>query len=230
MRPTPEEIAAFADGEALGARAVAIAAAIASDPALTAQVEAHRALKAQLAAHFAPILDERVPARLSEPLAPAGEVIDFAAAKQLQVQRRTLPRWTWLAAPALAASLVLALVIPRGDKASSDYAPAQLAAALDNQLVATQTADAHTRVLLSFRDDAGAYCRAFANSAQSGIACRDGKGWRLRSLGVGATADAGEFRQAGSDGAAVLAAAQEMASGPALDAAEEAAAKRIGWR
>ena len=38
-----------------------------------------------------------------------------------------------------------------------------------------------------------------------------------------------EFRQAGSEGD-LLAAAQDMAAGGALDAAEEAAARDSGWR
>ena len=86
------------------------------------------------------------------------------------------------------------------------------------------------RVLLSFRDDAGAYCRAFSGDEQSGIACRDAEGWRLRAAGEGAAAQQGDYRMAGGDAAGILAQAQDMAAGPALTAEEEGAAREQGWR
>jgi AraC-like DNA-binding protein len=49
MTISREELAAFADGELDTGREAEIAAAVAADPALAAQVEAHRALKARLA-------------------------------------------------------------------------------------------------------------------------------------------------------------------------------------
>lgn len=228
MTPTREELAAFADGELGPVRGAVIESALAADPALGAEVEAHRELKARLSAHFAPILEEPLPDRLTASLAPAGEVVDFAAARSRLALRRTLPRWTWIAGPALAASLLLALLLPRSGS-NGDYASPQLAAALDNQLVATQPAEASTRILLSFRDKDGAYCRAFAGAGRSGIGCRDAQGWRLRALDRGSVPKSSEFRQAGSDASAVLAAAQEMAAGPALDAVEEERAMQSGW-
>jgi anti-sigma factor RsiW len=48
MTISREELAAFADGELGAARAAEVAAAVAADGALQAQVEAHRALRAQL--------------------------------------------------------------------------------------------------------------------------------------------------------------------------------------
>jgi hypothetical protein len=229
MRISPEELAAFADGELDAARRNQVAALVAADPTLAAQVEAHRKLRAQLSAHFAPVLDEPLPQRLTDQLAPEVEVIDFAAARALRDSRRRLPRWRWIAAPALAASLALALFAPRGGD-DNGYVSEQLASALDNQLVATQPRGAPTRILLSFRDDAGVYCRAFSAPRQSGIACRDSQGWRLRELGAGETERPGEYRQAGSSSAAVMEAAQTMAAGPALDAAEEENAKAQRWR
>ena len=105
-----------------------------------------------------------------------------------------------------------------------------MAEALDGQLVAAQSADAPTRVLLSFRDEGGAYCRAFAGEEQSGIACRDAEGWRLIMEGEGAPAQGGDYRMAGNSAAQVLERAQAMAAGPALDAGQERAARARGWR
>lgn len=228
MNVTREELAAYADGELDAARAAKLEAALAAEPELAAQVEAHRALKAGLAAHFASVLDEPLPDRLTARLAPKGDIVDLSAARARREERRMLPRWTWIAGPALAASLMLALFSPRGG-VPAGYASNELAIALDSQLVASQPADAPTRILLTFRDEAGEFCRAFAGSDRSGIACRDSTGWRLLELGAGRPTGASEFRQAGSD-AAVLSSAQDMAAGSALDAQEEAAARERGWR
>jgi hypothetical protein len=226
---TPEELVAFADGELDPTRAAEVAAAVAADPALEAQVQAHRALKEQLGAHFAPFATEPVPERLRSLLEPKpAEVVDFAQARERRERSRTVPRWTWFAAPALAASLALAVFLPRGG--NGEYAQGDLARALDGQLVAQQDPAAATRILLSFRDASGDYCRAFAGEAQSGIACRDDTGWRLQFEGEGSAAQGTDYRMAGAGAAEVLEQAQAMAAGPALDAEQEAAARAKGWR
>jgi hypothetical protein len=225
MSVTPEELAAFADGELDEPRRSEVAAAVEGDPALAAQVERHRALKDRLAAHFAPILEQPLPERLAEPLA-AGEpkVIDFTTAKQRRAARG-IPRWSWVVGPALAASLALAVFLPRG----TDYASPQLAAVLDRQLVATQPSDAPTRILLSFQNNDDQFCRAFAGSEQSGIACKDATGWRLRATAAGTAAPQGDYRMAGSTAAELMAKVQAMAVGPALTADEEQAAQAQSW-
>ena len=138
-------------------------------------------------------------------------------------------RWIRIAGPALAASLVLALVGMSLSR-SGDYARGDLAEALESQLVATQAADSPVRVLLSFRDHGGEYCRGFTGKARSGIACRDHRGWRLRKLLGPSRVGSNEYQQAGSVEMTLMAPAQEMAAGPALDAAEEALAASGGWR
>lgn len=225
MTPTPEQLAAFADDELTGAEHAAVAEAIAADPGLGRQVAAHRALKARLAGHFAPIVQEPVPDHLAALLKPRDTVIDFAAAR---AKRKGPGRWIWLAAPALAASLVLALTLKPAYR--TGYAKGELAAALDSQLVGRQGPDARVRVLLSFREAGGGYCRAFESGSEAAIACRDAQGWKLRANGAADEkgGSGNDFRQAASAGE-VLATAQSMASGPALDAQAEIAARRNGW-
>lgn len=229
--PTPEELAAFADGELSAEREAAIAQMIAADAQLAQQVERHRALRQTLSAHFAPILDQPVPDRLNDAVRP--RVVDFAEAqarrKARDAEGKSLPRWMKVAAPALAACLVLAVFVSGGEDAPDGYAGPQLASALDTQLSGSQ-GDRETRILLSFRDKSGEFCRVFAGGKQSGIACRDDAGWKLREVGAGADAQQTEYRQAGSDEGALLAAAQEMADGGALDAASEEAARTAGWQ
>lgn len=236
MSISPEELAAFADGQLRGEAKARVAAAVAADPELARKLEAHRALAARLSAHYAPVLDRPVPDRLSSLLADtdqaeeeaAGEVIDLSAARERRETRRRLPGWGW-AGGAIAAALVAALVFNTGDDANrSMHADARLASALDTQLVSDQAPDADTRILLSFRNPAGEFCRAYAQADASGIACKDGDGWRQQLIVPGASNSPGEFRMAASE-AEIMTAAQELAAGPALSAEEEAAARAAGW-
>jgi len=247
MTITPEQLAAFADGELPEAEAQTIAQIVEQDADLARKVAQHRALREQLAAHFAPIMDAPIPERLTAALtAPQGQVIDLAIARKERASRvsvdavdqrqGTWRRWAWIAAPALAASLVLAVVLPKLDNQESPsangpgYASGQLAEALANQLSADTSGTAPTRILLSFRDSTGTYCRAFASKAQSGIACRDDRGWQLRKVLGAAAIKSSDYRQAGSADAALMTMAQEMAPDGAFDAAQEQDAKAHGWR
>lgn len=230
MKPSREELAAFADGELDDARCAAVAAAVEADPELAAQVSTHRALRRQLSSHFAPIVEAPLPERLVRPLKQGDAVVELADARRKREARSSgsLARWGWLAGPALAASLALALFMPGRD--GGGQVEGQLAVALDQQLVAGQAPDAPQRILLSFRNQAGEYCRAFTAQDQGGIACREADGWRMEQAGDGAKQDRSEYRMAGSSSAKILEWAQAMAAGPALDAAEERQARESGWR
>jgi hypothetical protein len=229
MTLTPERLAAYADGELEAAEARDVELELARSPELQAQLDTHRALKAALAAHYAPIAEQPVPQRLVDAVRAHGDtsaVVDLAQARSARQQRAALPRWTWLAAPALAASLAWLVVgpVPR----PSGYAGTQLAAALDRQLVATQPAAAPVQVLLSFRNATGNYCRGYTQATGGGIACRDSTGWRIEKQLAPSRRGASEYRQAGSS-QALMEAVQEMAVGPALDAPGEEAARARRW-
>lgn len=236
MSISEEQLAAFADGELEGAEHDAVAAAVAADPALAQKVAAHRRLRDTLGAHFAPILDQPVPERLRAAVTGQDdhEVVDILAARrernavQASGKGRKGLRWQWVAGPALAASLLVALFLPRGGGAT--YASGPLAQALNSQLVATQPADARTRILLSFREKGGDYCRVFSSAAKSGIACHTRRGWKLVRTMAGGEASGTQYRQAGSPDAKLLAEAQKMASGPALDGSAELQARKDGWQ
>ncbi|MFO6447921.1 zf-HC2 domain-containing protein [Erythrobacter sp. NE805] len=232
MSVSEERLAAYADGELEGAERAEVEAAIAADPALAARLAAHRALKARLAAHYAPLAEEAVPDRLAAllavpPAAPA-EVVSLAAARQKRGLAPAVRRWAPIAGPALAASLILALWQPWQAGVPEGYARGELAAALDTQLAGDQPSGAPTRILLSFARTEGDLCRAYRSGAEGGIACRDAAGWKIERRFALDGAPAGQFRQAGSE-ADLMAAAQDMAAGGALDAEGEAAARKRGW-
>jgi hypothetical protein len=241
MTIDPERLAAYADGQLPPDEAARVAAAIAADPALSRQVAAHRALRATLSAHFAPILDESVPPRLAAMLEASradeaegdDNVIDFGA--MLAARARPAPR-RWMMGGAIAASLALGLVlgtqVPRGglmrESGGHLVAEGALDRALTGQLAGESGGD--TRILLSFRDARGGYCRGFETGGTAGIACRADGHWAIvRSQSGGASEPAGDFRQAGSQAAQIMAAAQDMATGPALDPEAERTARDAGW-
>ena len=239
MNVTEEQIAAFADGELSGDERARVEAAIAADPVLADKVEMHRRLRNTLGVHFAPVLDQKVPDRLTailkpsreaEPSEGSAEVVSFAAERQKRGLAPMVRRWAPIAGPALAASLVLAIIQPwNTGSVPAGYADGTLAAALDDQLVATQVASADTRILVSFENEGGELCRAYRSGDTGGIACRDATGWDIQSEFALDGEQVTEFRQSGSE-ADVMAAAQAMAAGDALDSDAEAAAGANGWR
>lgn len=236
MTVSPEELAAFADGQLEPARAAEVAAAVEADPALARKVEAHRALKGLLTAHYDPIAAEPAPDRFAAMLGgartdeqAAAEVVDLAAARAARTSRR-IPRWGWVVGPALAASLALLLINTPTPGTGGNYADAQLAAALDTRLTADPARPGQPKVLLSFARKDGQLCRTYAAPAGSGIACRDSAGWRIERKGPGIDPAASDYRQAGSPLEDLMAAAQDMASEGALDPQQEAAARQRGWR
>lgn len=235
MTIAPEVLAAFADGELTGTEAAHIAAAVAADPALLAQVSAHRALKVRLAKHFAPIIDEQLPSRLKPPEPTArAEVIDFSAALSARRQANTagassLPDrrgfgWPWLGA--MAAALVLAVIV--GGWPSEGGLTRQQIAALQTQS-SGPVSDNGVGILLSFVDNQRRMCRAYSQGADTGIACYDDSGWRRVWSGEQSPTKGGEMRQAGSDNVILFQTAQEMME-VSLDADQERAAIARGWR
>ena len=237
MTISPELLAAFADGELDAETSRSVEAELAGSPELQADLAAHYALRARLLAHFAPIAEQPVPDRLRDAVvgvrnAPTIDptVIDFASEARKR-RRAVLPaRWGRIVGPALAASLVLALIGYGLLPSDNTYAQGELAETLDGQLIATQKANAPIRVLLSFQDGQGQYCRGFTSKARSGLACHDDRGWRvLKTFGATGSGST-EYRQAGSPDMAVMAAIQNLAAGAALDAAGEEQAARQRWR
>jgi len=231
MTYSDDTLMAYADGELEPAERAAIEQAMRTDPAIAATVERHRALRADVAAAFAGILDEPVPARLQPP-APA-PVVSLAEARE---KRR---RWSWPEWGALAATLVVGVLagrmIPGGGgpaiagNGNQVVAQGELAAALDRQVGGK--AEGAVKVGVSFAARDGAYCRGFVMGAAAGLACREGGQWKIPVLAEAEKEAAGGYRQAGSAlPPAVLDAIDARIADKPLDAAGEEAARARGWR
>lgn len=220
---TDDELAmAYADGELDAISARRFEKRMAEAPELASAVAAHRALRERLRGSFAPVAEAPLPNRLTALL----------GSNVVEMRPRARSGSFWRAAMALAACLVAVVTIglfrqsaPTGG--SPQMASAPLARSLDTQLAGGQGA---TRVLVSFRDRQGSYCRVFQAPEMSGIACREQQGWALRQTSAHAPGGTGEYRQAGSADADLFAAAQGMMAGDPLDPAAERAAQARGWR
>jgi hypothetical protein len=233
MTYSDDTLMAYADGELDPAERTAIEQAMRTDPAIAAAVDRHRALRADVAAAFAGILDEPVPARLQPP-APA-PVHSLDAAREKRAERR---RWSWPEWGALAATLVVGVLagkmVPGGGPAIAGngnqvVARGDLASALDRQVGGK--GDGTVKVGVSFAARDGAYCRGFVMGTSAGLACREGNQWRIPVLAEGEREAAGGYRQAGSAlPPAVLDAIDARIADKPLDAAGEEAARSRGWQ
>lgn len=105
----------------------------------------------------------------------------------------------------------------------------KLDAALSSQLGGAGQPRGSLRIGVSFVSRDGQYCRAFELGGAAGLACRAGAGWNIPVL-VEGEGGAGAYRPIGTPlPAAVLAAIDARAVGPALDGAAEQAAAARGW-
>ncbi len=233
-----ELLAAYIDGELDAVTAARITRDLTALPELAAEVAAQLRLRERLVAHYAPVLDEPIPASLTDVIEQSRKVVDLSEVRAGNAERRwiSLPSRRYIG-PALAACLVLFLVIPRGGSGDlvrtldgQQYAAGALDAALTGQLAANQDLKADPRILLSFPAQDGALCRGFSGAKLAGIACREPRGWRLRMERPGNPAASADYRQAGTAEADILAAAQEMATDSPLDAEAERKAMARGWR
>jgi hypothetical protein len=230
MTYSDDTLMAYADGELDPAERAAIEQAMRTDPAIAAAVARHRALRADVAAAFAGILDEPVPARLP----PPAPIISLDAARE---KRR---RWSWPEWGALAATLVVGVLagkmIPGGGGApaiigngNQVVAQGELASALDRQVGGKGNGAVKVGVSFAARD--GAYCRGFVMGASAGLACRAGGQWRIPVLAEAQQEAAGGYRQAGSAlPPAVLDAIDARIADKPLDAAGEEAARARNWQ
>jgi len=225
-----EEFFAWLDGEVDAATAVRIEAEVSADPVLTAKASAHRALKHRLRNSFDSLMTAPVPGRIAAP------PIDFTAARARQAARPVSRARQWAAlAATLAVGIVTATFITTGLSApgargnGSFMVSAGLAHSLDTQL-ASAPVDGDIRIGLTFRERGGALCRSFERRADSGLACRADDAWIVRNVFPHRREGGGDYRMAAGSDPRLAKLIDETRVGEPLDAEEERAAQRRGWR
>jgi hypothetical protein len=242
---TEEDLMAWVDGELPPAEADRVAAAVAADARLAARAARLRSLNDQLRQAFSAELAEPVPDALAavargEHLAAP---VHGATLHPLASRRRRLG---WAAWGGIAASVVLAItvglrLVPGSDRTADSLqagadghlvARGALAAALEHGLASDSRPDG-TRLLVSFRDRNGQFCRSFAAPVGRGLACRQGGQWQVVVLTAPAakpaTSDEPLRLASGELPTAVLDAVEQRIAGLALDAAQERSARDAGW-
>ncbi|MGB5483042.1 anti-sigma factor family protein, partial [Parasphingorhabdus sp.] len=188
-----------------------------------------------------PVAEEALPDRLTAMLtASAASNVDssFTARKAEKglgkQQRRNMGVAQW---GAMAATLALGVVVGQYGLGSGSDAPfaqdggalvasGPLEEALETQLASVQADDSEFRIGLTFRAKTGTICRSFTGEAVSGIGCRDGQQWKMRSTLPGGNES--DYRQASSSTVNAIA-AEMMADAPA-DAETERKLLESGWK
>ena len=233
---TDETFFAWLDGELDPQEADRVAAEVAADDKLAERAKQHRAMQSRLKGPFDRLLDAEVP----EPLLavahkPEPEIIDFAAAQRSRRPRRwaPLPQWAAIAAT-LAVGIFVGTMVPRGTSAPVEvqggrvYAAAALNHALDAQLASAPNGD--VRIGLTFRDQSGAICRSFTQTAASGLACRDNGRWQVRGLFAAPEGQGGSYRMAAGMDPNLAALVDSTMAGEPFSADQEKTASARGWR
>ncbi len=228
-----EKFFAWLDGELAGAEAAEIEARVAADPELAALAEQHRAMQARLASAFDTVTATPVPERLRTVASlPESNVVDLSERRPRRLP--ALPQWA-----AIAATLVLGIFVgtlmPRDSNAPVEvrkgtmYAGRDLDRALDTEL-ASAPSDGPVRIGLTFRDRAGDICRSFTSSDATGLACRDDGRWQVRGLFPVGEGQSGDYRMAAGMNPGLASLLDSTMADEPMDGAQEAEAKKSGWR
>lgn len=259
MIPTDSILIAYVDGGLDGAARAEVELVMQADPAVAARVQQFMAARRQGAyasmpeAPRPPRLRDasRESPEPARPIPPRPKIVHLDSARL--ARRQPLPaaanaavaagrpspsQWAALAAT-LFVGIASGILAVTGYHSETQFAAVngngllrahgKLDAALSDQLGGSGQPRGSLRIGVSFVSRDGQYCRAFELGAASGLACRAGAGWNIPVLVEGEGA-AGGYRQVGSPlPAAVLAAIDARAVGPALDGKAEKAAAARGW-
>jgi len=235
---------AWLDGELPPDEAARVEAEVAASPELMRRADEHRALAGRLHGAFGAVAGQPAPDRLHRLIAAdrGGKVVNLAEARAELEARRGPPLWTQMAA--LAATLAVGVftgnLLTGGVFGGGSSSPIQAesgrlvaSADLENALyarLASAPEQDGPRIGLTFRDKAGAICRTFEAQAASGLACREGGDWRIRSVFQGPEGQVSDYRMAAGADPQLMEAVEAAIDGEPFDAAQERQAAERGWR
>jgi hypothetical protein len=233
-----EKFFAWLDGELPADEAARVETEVAADSRLSMRAEEHRKMTAALRGAFSEVEAQPPPERLAGVLSQEREkVVDLVEVRERLSYRKPLSLWVQMGA--LAATLAIGIVTgnlliggvssPIGAEGGRLVASAELEEALYARL-ASMPADAGPRIGLTFRDKSGTICRTFEEKATSGLACREGGDWRIRSLYQSPIGQTSDYRMASGQDLQLMEAVEASIDGEPFDAEQERAAKEEGWR
>jgi ElaB/YqjD/DUF883 family membrane-anchored ribosome-binding protein len=237
MRFSDETLIAFADGALDEPTRRAVERAMRNDPALAAKVKQHMAMRDEVFRAFARTLHETPPPRLHT-VSTSAKVVQLDSMRLAKREIAEMPErsWSWrewgavgaaTAVGVLAGVLVLASVQDEVQLATTVGENGMLTArgkldiALSRHFANAPRGAAGIKIGVSFVARDGQYCRTFGIGSAAGLACRSSDAWKIPVLAEGGGP--------GALPAAVMAAVDARALGPALDAKGELAAVQRGW-
>jgi hypothetical protein len=236
MTLSKEILMQFVDGELAPQEASRIEAEIAGDAQARAFVETQTALRREFQAAFSPVMEGRIPDRLTAAI--ANTPVSWRWRMAQGFSRRNVWLWTGLpAAGALALGLVIGIAVnpsnvgPIATQNGTLVAQGVLADALNTRL-ASDTPQANApHIGISFRAKDGRACRTFETNGVAGIACRGETKWNVATLTAAPSEASGTYHMAGSSMPdAIRAAAANMIDGAPFDAEAERQARDSGWK
>lgn len=232
-----EKFFAWLDGELSSDEAARVEAEVSADPELSNLAAEHRAMAVGLRSAFGTVEAQPIPAGLGRLLDPEDKIVSLAEVRNAREARRVQP--LWVQAAALAATLALGVFVGSqlGGGQGSPIRPQDgrlVAAASLNQALSTKLASAPAnsgpRIGLTYRDTSGAICRTFEDESASGLACREGGDWRIRSVFQRPEGQSADYRMASGGDPQLMEAVDASIAGEPFDAAQEKAAMEKGWR
>ncbi len=231
-----ETFFAWLDGELPPEEAARVEVAVGADPELLKQAAEYRAMAAGLRGAFDSIAEQPIPERLKRRLNNDDTLVSLADARVKRATRSAQPMW--VQAAALAATLAIGIFTgaqfangpssPIQSQAGRLVASADLDQALSKRL-ASAPADSGPRIGLTYRDQSGAICRTFEGQSASGLACREGSDWRIRSVFQSPEGQSADYRMASGGDPQLMEAVDASIAGEPFDAAQEKAAMERGW-
>jgi hypothetical protein len=247
MAISDETLIAYLDNELAAEERARVEAALAGDSSLRTRLREQEAVLDALHAAFGPVVNEPLPARLTQtamtaPVSWRWRLHERLSHISLGAQARGERSFARLAMAAtlLFAGVAIGLLVaggpvgPNGDTATFAMAQGPLAHALEHQLAANAPAQG-PRVGVSFSTKAGQLCRTFdlgaAQANKAGLACRGDSGWRLETLVAAEPRKASSYETVASAmPSAVSDAVKDLIAGEPLDAEGERKARARGWR
>lgn len=236
-----EKFFAWLDGELPPEEAARVEAEVSADPRMSRLADEHRAMAVGLRNAFADIEAQPVPRRLEHVVDRDDKIASLAEARAVRAARK--PPSIWVQMGALAATLAVGVFAGnmmtgmsiRGSSSPIESEAGRLVASadLENALyarLASMPADSGPRIGLTFRDKSGAVCRTFQDQSASGLACREGGDWRIRSLFQASEGQTTDYRMASGQDPQLMEAVEASMDGEPFDAAQEKAALKRDWR